>query len=134
MARTRLRDAFAHFGARARNHVWGWSACSADGKTVVVTFWKDHLSDLKQRPVVYDIYGKDVHLWTKKHGNRDRINKLKWARDHCNGRFRVVITVARDEQEYPRKIRDCYPEPNLVMRLTDLDEETGEFRAESVSG
>jgi hypothetical protein len=136
MARTfLLRDAFAHFGgARGRNSRWSWSAITADKKTVVVTIWTDRLGDLKQRPLIYDNYGDNVKAWTKKPGNRERIDYLKLARDHCDGRFRVVFVVARDEHESPRRIRDRYPEPNLVMRLTDLDEQTGEFRAESVSG
>lgn len=65
-------------------------------------------------------------------GNRERIENLKWARDHCDGLFRVVVTVARDTKEIPRHIADCFPKPNLVMRITDLDEETGEFRAVSM--
>jgi hypothetical protein len=135
MAKTRLlRDAFAHFGTRAHNPRWSWSARSDDKKTVVLTIWTDRLGNLKQRPLIYDNHGDNVWSWTKKPGNRERIDLLKWARDHCDGRFCVVFVVARDEHESPRRIKDRYPEPNLVMRLIDLDEDTGEFRAESVSG
>ena len=135
MARTRLlRDAFAHFGARAHSPRWSWSAVTADKKTVVLTIWTDRVGDLKQRPLIHDNYGDNVQDWTKKRGNRERIDHLKWARDHCDGRFRVIFVVALDKHESPRRIKDRYPEPNLIMQLTDLDEETGEFRAESVSG
>src|ERR1019366_2706519 len=36
-----LAEAFAHFGATGRNQRWSWSARSADGKTVVITLWRD---------------------------------------------------------------------------------------------
>ena len=129
-----LADAFDYFGACRKNPRWSWSGRSLDGETVVLTLWKDQITDLKQRPVVCDNYGKNVHLWTKKPGNRERIENLIWARDHCNARFRVILVTARDEHKQPRTIKDCYPDPHLVMQLTDLDEETGEFCAESVSG
>lgn len=61
-------------------------------------------------------------------GNGERLENLKWARDHCDGLFRVVITVAKDEKAHPREIAECYPR-DLLMRLVDLDEATGEFRA-----
>jgi hypothetical protein len=70
--------------------------------------------------------------WRSLPGNRERIEILKWARDRCDGLFRVVITVAKDVSAVPRSIIECFPKHNIVMRLLDLDENTGEFRAENV--
>lgn len=127
-----LAEAFRHFDATATNPVWGWSARSADGKTVVVTLWRDWL-DYGTKPIVFDTFNRpDLHLWTDSLGNRDRIANLIWARDHCERLFRVIITVAKDVTAYPRDIEDCYPKDDWIMQLTDLDENTGEFRAKKV--
>jgi hypothetical protein len=50
---TRLAEAFAHFGAAGKNQRWSWSARSADGRTVVLTVWKDGLN-YTRKPIVYD--------------------------------------------------------------------------------
>jgi hypothetical protein len=122
-------EAFAHFGAVGTNSVWSWSARSADGKTVVVTLWRDGLN-FANKPIVCDTFNRaDLPLWKDSPGNRERIDNLIWAREHCNSLFRVVITVAKDVTAYPREIEDCYPKDDWVMKLTDLNEETGEFRA-----
>jgi hypothetical protein len=43
------------------------------------------------------------------------------------------MLTAKDPTASPRSIAERYPHPTLVMRLTDLDETTGDFRAESIS-
>jgi hypothetical protein len=43
------------------------------------------------------------------------------------------MVVAKDRNAPKRKIAKCWPEPGLVMKLIDLDDMTGEFRAESVA-
>jgi hypothetical protein len=127
-------SAFAYFdGAIARNPRWGWSARSPDGQTVVITLWKDEIS-CDGDTVVVDMFNHErLHLWTGKLGNRDRIKNLIWARGRCAGLFRVVVTVAEDTKASPRSISKCYPHKTLVMKLVKLNEDTGEFRAVSVS-
>jgi hypothetical protein len=129
-----LTKAFAFFyGVRARNPLWGWSARSPDGRTVVITLWEDEITR-DGNTVIADMFGHErLHLWTDKLGNRDRIKNLVWARDRCDGLFRVVMTVAKDTKARPRAIAKCYPHKTLVMKLIKLNENTGEFRAESVS-
>ena len=127
-------SAFAYFdGATARNPRWSWSARSPDGRTVVLGLWKDEIN-CDGETVVADMFNHErLHLWTGKLGNRERIENLIWARDRCNGLFRVAITVAKDPKAYPRSIAKCYPHRTLVMKLVKLNEDTGEFRAVSVS-
>jgi hypothetical protein len=126
---TGLAAAFAHYGVTAKNPRWSWSARSTDGKTVVITLWKDHFN-YKSTPITYADFG-DVNLekWVNRPGNRERIENLKWARDHCDGLFKVVIAVAEDVMADPRRIAESYAQDRLLMRLTDFKEETGEFRA-----
>jgi hypothetical protein len=127
-----LTEAFAHFGARGRNPRWSWSARSEDGRTVVLTLWKDEIF-YRGKIAFYDTFNREnLSEWGERPGNWERLENLKWARDHCNGRFRVVITIAEDPNASPRKIAECYPQSKLLMCITDLNEETGEFRATSI--
>ena len=122
-------EAFAYFGAAGKNSRWSWSARSPDGKTVVLTLWADELN-YKSVPISYDCFGSKTAIWSDRPGNRERLENLIWARDQCDGLFRVVITVAEDVHAEPRAIKQCHPQRDMVMRLVDLDERTGEFRAE----
>lgn len=124
-----LSAAFAHFGAKGRNPRWSWSARSEDGRTVVMTFWKDEF-DYSTKPISYSSFGPNTAVWTNRPGNKERVENLIWARDHCDGLLRVVITVAEDVKANPRRIASCTPQDKLIMRLVELNEETGEFRAE----
>jgi hypothetical protein len=45
---------------------------------------------------------------------------------------RVVVAVATDTKARVRTIERCFPHPKLAMRITDLKEDTGEFRAINV--
>lgn len=59
------------------------------------------------------------------------MDNLVWARDHCDGRFRVIVAKAKDVNSNPRSIEECFPREKLVMRLKRLDLETGNFIAEA---
>jgi len=130
--KTGLAECFRRYGAQGRNPRWSWSARSADGQIIVLTLWKDGIS-VTEGVTRYDSFDPTGQArWIDTPGNRERLENLKWARDNCGGFFRVVITVAKDIHAVPRSISECYPQPNLVMRITDMNEETGEFRAVSV--
>ena len=134
MARkTTLREAFAYFdGAKARNQRWSWSARSPDSRTVVLTLWEHDIQDCGTTSRV-DMFGQaQRRQWPNRLGNKERIENLAHARDHCGGLFRVVTIVAKDRSAPKRRIAKCWPEPELVMKLIELDDTTGEFRAESV--
>ena len=125
-----LTDAYAFFGAQIRNPRWSWSAVSEDGKTVVITLWDDETA----ADGSVDFFGHPkIDRWQTQIGNRYRIKDLIHARDHCGGRFRVVRLTAVDTKAIPRAIKHRAPDPDTVMRLTRLKEETGEFSAEPVS-
>jgi hypothetical protein len=124
--KTTLAGAFAHFGTIARNPRWSWSAVSPDQKTVAVTLWEDQIS----ADGSVDFFGHPkLDRWQSQPGNKDRIRNLKIARDNCDGLFRVVRVIAKDVQAIPREIADRRPDDDTVMKLTDLNEETGEFSA-----
>jgi hypothetical protein len=117
-----LKDAFAHFGAVARNPRWSWSARSPDGRTVVLAIWEAEL-----RSGFVDTFG-----WqSNRPGYRERVADLIHARDHCGGLFRVV--EVHDTREQPYKVADAQPLRGRTMQLTDFNEKTGEFRARFVA-
>ena len=129
-----LRAAFAYFnGARGRNPRWSWSARSPDSRTVVLTLWEDDIREDGSTIRIDTFSHGRGRQWQDKPGNKERIENLICARNHCGGLFRVVMITAKDPTARPRSIAKRYAHPTLVMKLTDLDETTGDFRAESVA-
>jgi hypothetical protein len=127
-----LAEAFRAFGATPRNVRWSWSARTPDGR-VIMTFWKDRFLP-GSKPLSYSNFGSPTLAeWHDQLGNQERIENLKWAQDHCGGLMNVVIVVAEDESANPRHIADSYPRKNLIMKLTRLDDKTGEFSAINVN-
>jgi hypothetical protein len=61
------------------------------------------------------------------------MKNLEWARDHCDGRFRVIVGIAKDRNARPRAIKECFPSDKLVMKLTHLDTLIGAFTAEAAT-
>ena len=131
-ARTTLTKAFAHFGAKVVNPRWSWSALSADGKTVVLTLWEDQLEENGDGVKIEIATKESLPIWQRRLGNQERIRNLKLARDHLDGRFRVIKVEAKDQNAEPRSVAKWTPDDKLIMRLTQFCEETGLFSAESV--
>lgn len=120
-------SAFAAFGTKPRNIQWSWSARNEDTKTVVVTLWQDEFSKgmTYERPAAH----RQVR---SRHGFPEMMSNMRWALDHADGLVRVIIAIARDTTESPRSIKECFPSP-LIMRVVELDEETGAFRLEKAN-
>ncbi len=127
MAKTAtLAAAFQQFDTYPSNPRWSWTAVSSDQKTVAVTLWEDQINPDGS----VNFFGhEELERWQAKPGNMERIRNLKIAQANCGGRFHVVVVKARDTKEFPRQIIDRYP-ADYMMQLVDLDEETGEFKAE----
>jgi hypothetical protein len=128
-----LTQSFGRFGVVRKNPRWSWSGRNADTQTVVLALWGDQF-DWKAKPIAYEKPADDptIKLWSHRHGNRERIENLCWAREHCGGRFRVVMLTAKDKNASPREIADCFPKDGWWMQITYIDEDTGAFRAELV--
>lgn len=125
-------EAFAEYGTVCGNTRWSWSGRSPDGQTVALTFWTDGFEDFKARPIVYDDTGWNDTAVASRLGNHERMENIRWTREHLGGVVRVVMARAKDVNAQPREIDECWPNPNLIMRIIDFDEDTGEWRAESV--
>jgi hypothetical protein len=121
------KKSFGRFDAPLRNVMQDWSAISANGSTVVVSLWRDEF----RGPAGAMVYEKlDTSDWRDGQSKRDFFDHLRYALDHCGGLVRVVVSV-RDPANPVRAI-DCYPAPNVIMRITHLDEAAGSFRLEQV--
>lgn len=127
-----LAEAFRRAGVTLKNPRWSWSGRTRNGETVVMTLWKD-LFDYRARPITYSNAGlENLAVWVDRPGNKERLENLKWARDCCDGLFRVVVVTAKDTNAEPREIEDAYYHERLIMKLVELDDQTGEFRAINV--
>jgi hypothetical protein len=122
-------EAFAKFGTVPKNTRWSWSARNEERKIVVATLWQDQFTRQDGR-LVYERPGFIGPNDKKRPGLTEWVENLTWARDHCEGRFRVISAIARDVSADPRSIAECFP-TEMVMRLTRLDPETGAFSAEA---
>jgi hypothetical protein len=123
------RECFEHFGASCKNPQWSGSAKSADGRVVVMCMWQDEIKREGDRMVYQSLTPRRGEQ--NRPGAKERLENLKWAREHCDGLARVVVMRANDTKADPRSIAECFPHDKLVMRITHIDEATGEFRAES---
>jgi hypothetical protein len=103
---------------------------------VVLTLWNDDLQD-DGTTIRIDMFGEALRRrWPSRLGHQERTDNLIHARHHCGGLFRVVrLTPKLGRRRPPHStgatVQRC-PDPRLVMKLIALDEETGEFRAESI--
>ena len=121
--------AFKFFNTKPRNPNWSWSARSTDGKAVAVTLWKHELSG-RAGELTYTRNG--MGDWHEGNGSRAFFQDLIWALMRCDGIVRVIIAV-RDWSASPViRMAECYPQKNLLMRVTHVNLVTGAFRLEQV--
>jgi hypothetical protein len=106
-----LSDAFAFFGTKLRNARLDLSTRSEADKTVVVALWRDRFDYSNRAAVTYSLRltGQPAE-WLDQPGNRARLEDLRWAREHCDGRFRVVVLEAADPAAEPRTVLGASPQ------------------------
>lgn len=119
--------AFEQFGTKPRNVNWSWSARNETSRTVVVTLWQDEF-EKKGDELTYSRPAYSNADRPKSLGFPELLANLAWARDNCEGRFHVIIAIAKDTTADPRSISECFPS-KMVMRLTALDETGGAWSA-----
>jgi len=118
---------FEYFGTKPKNIQWSWSGRSDDGCVVAVTLWQDMFARRDGR-FVYERPGFDPDEPDTRPGFYELMENLAHARDHLDGRFNVIMAIARDLNARPRRIKECFPS-KMVMRLIHLDTTTGAFKA-----
>ena len=116
---------FDSYRVKPGNPRWSWSGRSEDGQTVAVTCWRDRFEN------GIDLYRSHTHLgeegWQSRPGHNELIRNLAWARDNCAGEIRVIVAEPVDPSVSPRRIKECWPLPDIRMRVRDLDESSGDF-------
>jgi hypothetical protein len=121
-------EAFEHFGVVPRNIQWSWSARSEERRTVVVTVWQDQFFRRNGKLLCeHPPFAEQVR---RRPGFGELMENLTWARDHCEGRLKVIIAKARDIGADPRSIETCFPS-KMTLKLIDFDPSTGAYTAES---
>lgn len=123
-------ECFERYNTRPSNIRWSWSARSDDGRTVAVTLWQDRF---ERGGTAYSPKADALDIkWIGSPGHKELVDNLKWARDHCDGEFRVIIAVPKDPAASPRSIKECFPHERLKMRIIHIDDGTGDFLAERI--
>lgn len=118
-------DCFAYFRTVPRNPRWSWSGRSADGSTVAITLWQDRFEEQGR---IYRSWQTDrPGEWRSRPGFVELIDNLAHAREHLAGHVRVILAVAKDKDASPRSILRCFPHPDLLMHVAELDVEEGTF-------
>ncbi|CUA91261.1 PLD-like domain [Chelatococcus sambhunathii] len=83
--------AFRFFGAVPRNVRWSWSARNEKDKILVITLWEDEVRNGDSVDITPGKY--------KRHGARELIGNLRWAKENCGGDVRVVWLKRADGGE-----------------------------------
>lgn len=129
------KEAFAYFGATKKNERTSWAAITPEKDKVIVTIWTHEMKG-KQTDQYYDSRELDhvSRAWVDKLGNSERIKFLKHARDNLDNVLNVVLLKAIDPSMSDPLVDNAYPwaqnDADHRMKLTFLDEETGDWRAE----
>jgi hypothetical protein len=124
--------AFAQVGVRLRNNQWSWSGRSEDGQAVAITVWTDKVKREDDSFVYRQIAYTEAERGRP--GFRELIENLRWARDHCGGLVKIVMTTAKDDKANPREVERCYPVTDQRrLQLVDVDYETGAHVAKMVT-
>lgn len=123
-------DCFEFYDTRPKNPRWSWSGRSVDGQTVAVTLWQDRFQEGGRiyRNADTDRPGE----WRSRPGFVELLENLAHARQHLDGRVRVILAKARDPHAAPRSIDRCWPQPNMLMKVTALDLDEGKFTLERI--
>jgi hypothetical protein len=125
-----LSQCFQELGTVPKNPRWSWSGRSAAGDKVSVTLWKDRFEG--GTAIYKSTPSRSSGDWVGSNGHVELIENLVWARDNLSGEVSVIIAVPRDPDATPRQIEECYPQPNLRMRVVELNESTGDFCLERI--
>jgi hypothetical protein len=123
-------QAFRRLGARPRSLflAW-WSARSPDDRLVAVTLWLHEFAGPAGKMVYERLEFGD---WQEGACSRAFFEDLAWAVAHCGGIVSVVISV-RDWSALPLiRTAECYPAPNVQMRVVSFDSTKGAFKLEQV--
>ena len=130
MAKNTHSECFEFFGVVPKNTRWSWSGRSPDGRDVVVTLWQDRF---EEKGRIYRSWRTDQPgEWRSRPGFVELIENLVHARDNLDGRVHVILAIAKDKAASPRSIERSFPQPNLKMRVIELDESEGTFVLERI--
>lgn len=61
-----------------------------------------------------------------------RISDIEWAIENCDRHFYVIIGKFEQEEDKKKGKSSYDVKRDMIMKITDFDNLTGEFRAESI--
>ena len=125
-------EAYRQAGYRIANPRNQWSARKPDGSAVALTVWADQI-DKAAEPWVVDTRGHPRYAeWAGRQGNTIRKRDIAHALAACGGRVDLILCVAVDPGEQPRRIRHARHWPQRIGWIDPaaFDAEAGTFRME----
>ena len=132
MSAATFTEAYRQAGYRIANPRNQWSARQPDGTAVALTVWSDQI-DKRAEPWVVDTRGHPQFAeWGGRQGNTIRKRDIAHALDACGGWVDLILCVAIDPAEQPRRIRHArhWPQRRGWLDPDAFDPETGMFRLE----
>jgi hypothetical protein len=128
-ARRTRKDAFSSYGITLLNVNWSLSGRSEKDRKVAVSIWKHDLTG----PPGERVYDRPSWGdWYSGSGRRYFFADLAWAREHCDGIVRIVLSIRKDGEPERVRVAESHADHDLRMRVTRMDPETGAFRLEEV--
>jgi hypothetical protein len=124
-------SAFKFFGVKPKNSRWSWSGRNEETHTVVHTLWQDGFRREGNTMISERTHGVVNSDDVRKPAYKEFVENMEYAQQHCNGEFRVIVAKAEDTTANPRKIKECWPKPELRMKIRSFDASTGRLVAEA---
>lgn len=132
MSAASFKTAYEEAGYQIANPRNQWTALREDGSGVAMTVWSDEI-DKTSEPWRLDMRAHPrLGVWIGKVGNSVRIRHLRHAEQSLDGRVDLILCVAEDVEEEPRRIKRARPWTQRQGFLVPgtLNSETGEFLME----
>ena len=128
------KEAFAHFGIKQTNEHWSWAGIKEDKSLVVLTIWTDQRNYEQGGRFTTSTFNANNEIWKDHLGNKERIEIIQYCIEHLDSKFRVIWCVPADPNvfEDTREVDDAIPFKKKWFRITEFDQETGEFSSESI--
>jgi hypothetical protein len=126
------KAAFTVYGIHLKTP-YSWAGKRQSDGAIGITLWSHEL-DYSQKPPLYTTGARDPkNDWTKRPDSKEKKLLLAEAITKFGGEFYVVMLTAEDVAENPLTIKNAHAATNMRGRVVTLDDETGEFTAETIS-
>jgi hypothetical protein len=126
------KECFDFYRVHPKNNRWSW--CGRNTEHVVIALWQDRFRKEDDGKLIYHIPPlRAVALGRPAYA--ELVENLEFARKNFDGTFKVIMILRKNPNwdHYPHEVKECWPKPEMRMKLRSLDLATGEWSAEALS-